>query len=406
MVVLLTLWSLVTEMAPFLLLGFLFAGILHVFVPKTLYTNYLSKNDFRSVVLAALFGVPLPLCSCGVIPTAMSLRKDGVSRGAVTSFLIATPQTGVDSIMATYSVFGLPFAIIRPVAAFCTALFGGHLVNVFVHDDDKCRVSGDVVCDCEKKNNHKLVEVFKYGFVTMLQDVGKWLILGLLIAGLITIIVPDSFFSQFADMPILNMIIVLAFSIPMYLCATGSIPIAAALMLKGLTPGAALVLLMAGPATNVASLLVVNKVMGKKNLLVYLASIICGAVAFGLVIDYLLPIEWFNVEKMTAICCSTEKIPLLKIISSVVFILLIVNALILKYVKTDKKILTMENTKTYHVAGMSCNHCKMSVEKALGKLEDVESVEVNLASGEVKVVGNVTDSKVKEVVEDLGFEVK
>ena len=124
-------------MAPFLLLGFLFAGILHVFVPKTLYANYLSKNDFRSVVLAALFGVPLPLCSCGVIPTAMSLRKDGVSRGAVTSFLIATPKTGVDSIMATYSVFGLPFAIIRPVAAFCTALFGGHLVNVFVHDVER-----------------------------------------------------------------------------------------------------------------------------------------------------------------------------------------------------------------------------------------------------------------------------
>ena len=116
---------LITSMAPYLLLGFLLAGLMHAFIPATLYNKHLSQSNFRSTFLAAMFGIPLPLCSCGVIPTAMSLRKEGASKGATVSFLIATPQTGVDSIMATYSLLGLPYAILRPIAAICTALFGG-----------------------------------------------------------------------------------------------------------------------------------------------------------------------------------------------------------------------------------------------------------------------------------------
>ena len=241
---------LLNTMAPYLLLGFLLAGVIHAYVPRRLYARYLSQPDFRSVALAALFGVPLPLCSCGVIPTAMSLRREGASKGAVTSFLIATPQTGVDSIVATYSVLGLPFAVIRPVV---TALAGGWTVNRLTRSETDgilpAAEGGEV-----RRSGSRFVEALRYGFVDMIQDIGRWLVLGLLVAGLITILVPDNFFASFADKPLLNMAVVLLFSIPMYLCATGSIPIAAALMLKGLSPGAALVLLMAGPAPHAGGL--------------------------------------------------------------------------------------------------------------------------------------------------------
>jgi len=267
---------LLNTMAPYLLLGFLLAGVIHAYVPRRLYARYLSQPDFRSVALAALFGVPLPLCSCGVIPTAMSLRREGASKGAVTSFLIATPQTGVDSIVATYSVLGLPFAVIRPVVALVTALAGGWTVNRLTRSETDgilpAAEGGEV-----RRSGSRFVEALRYGFVDMIQDIGRWLVLGLLVAGLITILVPDNFFASFADKPLLNMAVVLLFSIPMYLCATGSIPIAAALMLKGLSPGAALVLLMAGPATNTASILVIGKVLGRRTLTAYLGAIVAGA---------------------------------------------------------------------------------------------------------------------------------
>ncbi len=348
-------FHLINEMSPYLLLGFLIAGLMHAFVPGKYYTRYLAKPTFRSVLYAALFGVPLPLCSCGVIPTAMSLRKEGASKGAVASFLIATPQTGVDSIIATYSLMGLPFAIIRPIVAFITALFGGSLVNKVTkkegqlvndrasgqveahdhcheeaektesccchhHDEEKeehccchhehssdslksevCQSEKEAHCHChhaEAKEGmtfwQKMGVALRYAFVDMVEDIGKWLVVGLVIAALITVLVPDSFFAAFKDNTWLSMLLVLAISIPMYICATGSIPIAVALMLKGLTPGSALVLLMAGPAANMASILVIRHRLGTRTLVAYLASIISGAVIFGAVIDYLLPRHWFT----------------------------------------------------------------------------------------------------------------
>lgn len=287
--------DLINKMSPYLLLGFLLAGVMHAFVPSRLYRRYLGGSSLRSVVNAALLGVPLPLCSCGVIPTAMSLRKEGASKGAAVSFLIATPQTGVDSIIATYSLMGLPFALLRPIAAFVTALVGGQMVNIFDKKDSE--MAGEVVATEEKKLSfsQKIIAALRYAFVDMMQDIGRWLVIGLVVAGLITVFVPDSFFALFADNSLLSMLIVLLFAMPMYLCATGSIPIAVALMMKGLSPGTALVLLMAGPAVNAASMLVVGKVLGRRTLLLYLASIIGGAMAFGVGVDYLLPREWFTV---------------------------------------------------------------------------------------------------------------
>ena len=328
--------SLINEMSPYLLLGFFFAGVMHAFIPGMVYNRYLGGKGFKSVFYGALFGVPLPLCSCGVLPTAMSLRKQGASKGATASFLISTPETGVDSIIATYSVLGLPFAVIRPVAAFCNAIMGGWLINKFGDKDEVVPVDASAkTCCCHHKQEEthhegflrKMREALRFGFVEMIEDIGKWLVIGLVIAGLITVFVPDEFFALFRGNTQLSMLLVLCIAIPMYICATGSIPIAVALMMKGLTPGAALVLLMAGPACNMASILVINKTLGRKSLVLYLVSIITMAILWGHVVDYLLPAEWFQMALSVGRCCIEESTSWLNWSSTIVLGLFLLNAL-------------------------------------------------------------------------------
>ena len=467
------------EMAPYLLLGFCFAGLLRAFVPKSIYRRHLSPRTMGSVVKAAALGVPLPLCSCGVIPTSVELRREGASHGACASFLIATPQTGVDSIAATYSLMGIPFAVVRPLAALFTALFGGWLVNRYAKSDESISEaaarSGDVhgCCDddccCGEEHScgsegfwSKFTGSMRYAFVEMLQDVGKWLIIGLLIAALITVAVPNDWLAALHDYKLLNMLIVLCIAIPMYVCATGSIPIAVSLMAKGLTPGAALVLLMAGPAVNSASILVIGKVFGRRTLWLYIVSIVIGAVAFGLGIDYLLPQEWFSVASMveTHDACS-HCISVWEWIFIAVFVALLVNAFALKLYRshamahkhgekghshhehcehhshhdhhdhenhddnshdnchdedqptphehTDEPALQTAqedgDVRVYVVKGMTCNHCKASVEKAIGSVEGVEAVEVDLSSGKAYVHGQHDADAVIEAVKSIGFKI-
>lgn len=413
-------FELINEMSPYLLLGFLLAGLMHSFVPNTLYTRYLSKSSLASVIYSALFGVPLPLCSCGVIPTAMSLRREGASKGAVVSFLVSTPQTGVDSIIATYSLMGLPFAIIRPIVAFFTAMFAGQMVNVV--DNDATVLETSVSNNSKEENRtfwDKIVEAFKFGFIEMMEDIGKWLVIGLIIAGLITVLVPDSFFEMFKDNSFLSILFVLLFSIPMYLCATGSIPIAVALMLKGLTPGAALVLLMAGPASNMASILVINKVLGKKTLVVYLTSIIGGAIVFALGIDYLLPRDWFMPTLAVAKDCCEEGSSWFSIGCTIVMCLLLLNAFTLRFrghshhhhhhnIDSDLENGDNEsdNVVVYHVLGMDCNHCRANAEKAILSVEGVETAYVELASREARVTGTASKEDIRKAIESIGFKLE
>lgn len=412
-------WVLTNEMSPYLLLGFLLAGIMHEFLPSTLYTNHLGKNNFRSVFLAALFGVPLPLCSCGVIPTAMGLRREGASKGATVSFLIATPQTGVDSIIATYSLMGLPFAIIRPIAAFLTAILGGTLVNTIAPNQPTNPRGGyrnDPSPSGETKGG-RLSRAFSYAFVEMMEDIGKWLIIGLVIAGIITAAVPDSWFTAFQGNTLYSILFVLLFSIPMYLCATGSIPIALALMMKGLTPGAALVLLMAGPASNVASILIINKVLGRKTLAIYLFSIIAGAIAFALGIDYLLPAEWFTAPLASMQECCAEQPGWFSILCTILMIILLIHAL------SHKKLLgghhhchchdcegsttnCQLSTVNYKINGMTCHHCAANVQKAISTVEGVTQVSVSLEEGTAFVDGNFNADNIRKAVESLGFEIE
>ena len=279
--------NVVCEMAPYLLLGFFIAGVLHVFVPQKFYANYLSRNNKLSVLWAALLGVPLPLCSCGVIPTAIGLRNEKASKGAIASFLIATPQTGIDSILATFSLMGLGFAIIRPTAALITGVCGGLLVNRLVREDD---LKDDSFTSCLVESGNRIWRVLKYAYYDMLRDIGLRLLIGLVVAA----------------------------------------PVAAALMMKGLSPGAALVMLMAGPAVNLASILVVHKSMGRRFTSIYLMTIVGFAVLFGLLLNAT-GID-FSVAAQDACCMSTSALPSpFKIICATVLTLLIIFALMMKF---------------------------------------------------------------------------
>lgn len=419
--------ELINEMSPYLLLGFLIAGIMHAFIPNSFYAKYLSGSSFRSVLSAAIFGVPLPLCSCGVIPTAMSLRREGASKGAVVSFLIATPQTGVDSIFATYSLMGLPFAIVRPIAALVTAILGGQFVNTFEKEDEQSETKANEKSRNFSEDEHhsffdKIKEALQFGFIEMMEDIGKWLVIGLIIAGLITIFVPDSLFAMFKDNTLMSMLLVLCISIPMYLCATGSIPIAVALMLKGLTPGAALVLLMAGPASNAASILVINKVLGRRSLVLYLISIIAGAIAFGYGIDYLLPREWFTSALIGSDACCHEEASWFQWGCTALLAVLLLNVVRMKLQHKDTcscghchchdsheghchcEDCEEDETIVIDVKGMTCNHCRANVEKVIKTCDGVEEVVVDLQSGKAKVTGeNLDKSAIIKAIEDIGF---
>ena len=415
--------NLVNSMAPFLLLGFLLAGIMHAFIPGTLYQRHFGQPTFKSVGYATLLAIPLPLCSCGVIPTAMSLRREGASRGSVISFLIATPQTGVDSILATYSMMGLPFAILRPIAALVTALFGGQLANVIerhssLKDERQTGISSlSDATEHPKGFFQKIGVALRYAYIDMMEDIGKWLAVGLIIAGLITVYVPDEFFQQFAGNSFLSILIVLLFAIPMYLCATGSIPIAIALMLKGLTPGAALVLLMAGPAVNVASMLVIQRVMGTRTLMIYISSIVGGSILFALGVDYLFPRELFLNPLVENSVCHHGGPSVFQWICTGFLTLLLINAMIRRFLVTKKCSCSATSScsttacsvsapaSVLVIEGMKCNHCKANAEKAILAVAGVEKVDIDLAAATATLQGDYDAEAVVAAVEGIGFKV-
>ena len=423
------------EMAPWLIFGLVFAGLLKVYFPQEHIDKYLGKSNFKSVANASLLGVPLPLCSCGVIPTAISFYKNGASKGATNSFLISTPQTGVDSIFATYAMLGWPFAIIRPIVAFSTGIFGGVLTNLFIKEKPKpspilvnpifaglkldLKSAGkktadcdDDSCDCHtppKKESHSLVRAADYAFVELLQDIAKWLLLGFLVATLISVLLPDGFFSMFKGYGFLEILIVLAASVPMYICATGSIPIAAVLLMKGVSPGAALVFMMAGPATNVATITVLAKVMGKKSLFIYLGSIISGAIFFGLLTNWFIPAD-FIMSKMNHTHgdgMAHEMLPQwVGITSSLILIVSMISGYFIERIKKQKK-MTKETFQTIMVDGMTCSHCEASINRNLSKLEGMEEVVADKNTSQVKIRGSKIDfSEIERVVNDLGYQYK
>ena len=413
---LLALADLTMEMAPYLLLGFLFAGILYVWFPKKKVYKYLGKPNSASVINAALIGIPLPLCSCGVIPTGISFYNSGASKGSSVSFLISTPQTGVDSIMVTYSLLGLPMAIIKPFIALFTGFLGGFLTNKFDRNDRKEEKIQQNNVDNNDKADRSLPGMLRYAFVEFLEDIAKWLLIGLMLAALIEVLVPESFFTAYLGNEYMEMLVIMVAAIPLYVCATGSVPIAAILMLKGLSPGAAIVFLMAGPATNAATMTVIGNVFGRRTLIIYLASIVIGAYFFGTIVNEFLPREWFL--DPIALIHGGEHVHgflpgWLKIGSSILLAGLIANALYNKYLShyfrrgtmtPEIKIYPTMKNMIIVVKGMTCNHCKATVESNVVALEGIEHAEANLLTEKVTISGeNIDLDKVREKVESLGY---
>ncbi|SFB82879.1 SO_0444 family Cu/Zn efflux transporter [Pseudoalteromonas denitrificans] len=303
-------WQLFLISAPWLLLGLFVAGLIKVYLPKDFLIRHLGEEGFVSTLKAALIGAPMPLCSCGVIPAALGLRRAGASKSATTAFLVSTPETGVDSISVSYVLLGPFMAIVRPIAAVTSAIVSGFLVgrdkekstadNTVSHIQKKSccstkeekKITDKLSCCSDTKqtlkpsNFDRLIEALRFSCTKLLQDTAKWLLIGLFFAALIQTYVPADFFTLWGN-GIFAMIVVILISIPMYICATASTPIAAGLLLSGVSPGAVLVFMLAGPATNIATLGVVFNELGKRAVMAYLTGVIGVAILFGLLTDYL-----------------------------------------------------------------------------------------------------------------------
>lgn len=296
-------WHLLRESSIYIIFGMLVGGLLKVFLNPSFVADHLGKGRFLPVIKAALFGIPIPLCSCGVLPAAAALKKQGANNGATTAFLISTPESGVDSMAITYALLDPVMTVARPMAAFIAAVAAGFIENM-IHSqkendwlrivDRSCPVDNccdGIDCHPEEHARHhsfreKIWVGLKYAVGDLWADLAGWFMAGLLMAGLIAALVPDEFMSRFLGGGLPSMLIMLAVGIPMYICATASTPIAAALILKGVSPGAALVFLLAGPATNITSLYVLFGLLGRRATVVYLSVLSIFTVFCGLALDW------------------------------------------------------------------------------------------------------------------------
>ena len=282
------------DVSPFLLLGFLIAGLIKVFLPEEWVARRLGGRGAGPVLKAALLGVPLPLCSCGVIPAALGLRRQGASRGATLSFMVSTPETGVDSIAVTWAILGPVMAILRPVAAFVSAVICGLASNAFggrdegtVSEPAACTSCGAARCGHVHTVGERAKGAIRFAFDDLLRDVAIWLVIGVLLAGVISAFLRPEIVGEHVGSEWAELLLMLVVSIPLYICATASTPVAAALVIAGFSPGAALVLLLAGPATNVATLLMVGRFLGARAAAIYLVSIASTSLLFGWLVNRL-----------------------------------------------------------------------------------------------------------------------
>lgn len=329
-----------------MLFGFFVAGLLYIFIKPSIIQRFLGKGKIRSVFMSALMGVPLPLCSCGVVPAAAGLHKQGASRGATLSFLISTPETGIDSIPVTYALLGSVMAIVRPVAAFTTAIIAGIMENVigktktidlnpsYAKNVEKCCCTSMQTNSSYQTRSETTGKRFyagmKYAFIELLSDIGPWFLIGVLLAGVISSVIPDNFTDVLPGGRFTAMLVMLVAGIPLYICATSSTPVAAALVLKGLNPGAALVFLLAGPATNVASLTMVAKFLGRRSMAIYLGAIALCALAFGVLTDWVY--LKLDVSAQVIVAGISDMIPpSVETAASTLLFFLIVNAVFQSY---------------------------------------------------------------------------
>jgi len=319
-------FSLLLDSSPYILFGILVAGLLRMFLSTDYVGRNLGKGRFKPVFKAALLGIPIPLCSCGVLPAAASLKKQGASTGATTAFLISTPESGVDSIAISWALLDPIMTVARPLVAFLTAFIAGVSQSLFGEDrkpekaspDNGCPVDGccdGSDCDPVVHNNHhslieKLAAGMRYAFGELWGDLAGWFAVGLILAGFITVAVPDEVVTSYLGGGILSMFFMLLVGVPLYICATASTPIAAALILKGVSPGAALVFLLVGPATNIASLSVLVGLLGRKAVGIYLCAIAGVSVLAGLFLDQIYSLSGITARAVVGSAAEIIPVPL------------------------------------------------------------------------------------------------
>jgi len=404
-------WLALCKMAPYLLFGFFVAGVLSVWVSPRFVEQHLG-GGLASVVKASILGIPLPLCSCGVIPVAASLRRHGASSGATTSFLISTPQTGVDSLLVTYSMLGGVLALFRPIAAFVSGVLGGALVNILhAGDDDRTNIAagGEDACETHPPRS-RWVQMLQYGFITLPADIGRALLVGLLLAGAITAFVPAEWFGSVFGRGFGAMVAMLILGIPFYVCATASVPLAMAMIVhQGVSPGAALVFLMTGPATNAATITTIWKIMGRRAAILYVAAVMVTALGSGLLLDGVFP------SIADAVASGRHRAAehgagwvgtVAGIVLVIVLLPSVVGPAIAKWRRTRRKEQPVvdENSVVLSVEGMTCSHCAATVQRALGECAGVTSATVDLAAGVATVVGDSLDiAALCEAVDSVGY---
>lgn len=400
------LWMVLLDLSPALLAGLLLAGVLHEFLPRGLIRRRLHTPNMRSVLNAVLIGVPMPLCSCGVVPTAIGLKNEGASKGATTAFLISTPQTGVDSILVSAAFLGWPFAIFKVLAAFVTGLIGGGLVNRFTEAENGFQHAEPEGGQQYKKGAHRIVSIGRYAVFDLFATIDLWILVGILLAAAISTAIPPDLLDHIEWAQGLGgMLLVLAISLPLYVCTTGSVPIAASLTAIGMPPGTALVFLMAGPATNIATIGAVYRALGGRVLTAYLAVVVVMSILLGLSFDFVLSgsqvsgghheheTSWLSTLSAVAVC---------------VLLLFLFGRRIIRRLRSRIEVKTEQQNAdlTLQVEGMSCQHCVANVKNALERFDEVKQADPDLASGVVHIRGaNLDALTLRAAVERSGYRV-
>jgi uncharacterized protein len=374
-------FALVAQMAPYMLLGLLAAGALHVLLPLGTAARHLGGPGVKPVLKAVLLGVPLPICSCGVVPIAASLRKSGAGNGATIGFLITTPTTGVDSILATYSVLGGAFAVLRVAATTVLGLVAG-LGTALVSGTDQAKAEAPIEAGAAGRGvAGRIAAALRYAAVELFGGIARPFAIGIALGGILTYFLPAGILEHTIGHGFLSYVAMMAIGIPLYVCASGSIPLAVALVAKGLSPGAALVFLIAGPATNVATVAIVGKMLGRKPLAVYLSTLIVGSIAAGYAADALFG-AFPSLVPAVAIAqkpCheAVAGLSAMQIGAAAVLLGLVAYHLarpIVAKLKLGRRAPARAGAAALRVPDMSCNHCAMTITSAVAKVEGVRLV--------------------------------
>ncbi len=429
-------WELALEMAPYLWIGFIAAGAIRIWLRPETAQRLLGGRGWIKNIQATVIGIPLPVCSCGIVPIAAGLRKFGAGPGPTLSFMTATPQTGVDSILATWGMMGPFFAVFRVITAFVSGIVTGSFVDIFApnHPTDR-EHENSKSSEAEKQNQRsehgrevglgcRIREGLHYSFVDLPEDIGKSILIGLLLSGVLSTFIPEQYLDQYMAQPWLAYLAVSLFAVPLYVCSTGSIPLAVALVKGGISPGAALVFLMLGPATNTVTLSAIWKLLGPRRLFLYLIALVSVAWAAGLALDMWAPQSWtpaaiehehgtsdqgWNVE------LTFQWIAALGLMGVILFpwgrnMWKRLGSFFRSQDDSGQE-LTSDNqwrALTFDVAGITCGNCAKKIQNRLGEQKWMRNISADPDKNEVYIETRLKDplSIMQSQLDDLGFETK